>query len=472
MYSRVKRLNFKTTKYNLIIGLYDGKNSYQELDELFGGVISKSIKKGEISTNAGTVTEINTLGKIRASRIYFVGLGKASETTKEVIRKSFSSLSKKLEGENILVFDTFECRKIKQEDFAELIAETVEIGKYKFDEFKSNKKNKEITILVNSQKDYSEYFARGLILGQATNNARTLVNKPHNHMNAIDLAEYAVSVAKENNLEIKVYDKREIEKMKMGAFLAVNKGSLVPPKLIYIKYQGKEKWENPIALVGKGLMFDTGGYNLKSNSKNMKTDMAGSASVLGAIEAIAKLKIKENVMVIIAATDNMIGKDAYLPDDIITSAKGKTIEIFSTDAEGRLTLVDAVWFAQKEGAKRVVDIATLTGSIVAALGQGYVGAFTNKKTFLNKLEKISIDNGEPVWHMPIGKHFEKAIKGKIADINNAGVRLGGACAAAAFIQEFIEEGTEWIHLDIAGTAATKDTSATGVMVRSLTKLME
>jgi leucyl aminopeptidase len=258
----------------------------------------------------------------------------------------------------------------------------------------------------------------------------------------------------------------------MGAYLAVNQGSLVPPKFIYIKYQGKDKWENPIALVGKGLTFDTGGYNLKPNSKNMKTDMGGSAAVLGAIEAIASLGLKENVMVIVAATDNMIGKAAYVPDDVITAANGKTIEIFSTDAEGRLTLADALWFAQKEGAKRIVDVATLTGSCVMALGTGYTGGFTNTKPFLNKLEKTSIECGEPVWHLPIGEHFEKAIKGKVADINNAGVRAGGASAAAAFLQEFIEEKTKWIHLDIAGTASSADKGATGVMVRTLAKLIE
>ncbi|XMB67847.1 leucyl aminopeptidase [Mycoplasmatota bacterium zrk1] len=473
MFERVKRLNYKTVKHALVVAAFEGKNNLAELDDLFDGKILKKIKKGEISYKTGEVTTLTTFDKTNSDVIYFVGMGKASELSLDIARKSFKRLGKKLKSNTLIVLDTFQNRKIPLNQIAELMGESITIAQYKFDELKSEKTSrKEFNIYFNCKNDYHEYFKRGIILGTATNNARTLVNKPHNYLNAEGLADYAIDLAKSNNLEIKVYDKNEIEDMGMSAFLAVNKGSLIPPKLIYIKYQGKEVWEDPIALVGKGLMFDTGGYNLKSNSKNMKTDMAGSASVLGAIEAIAKLGLKENVMVIIAATDNMIGKEAYLPDDVITSASGKTIEIFSTDAEGRLTLVDAIWFAQKEGAKRIIDVATLTGSIVGALGGAYVGAFTNEIAFLKRLEKAAKLAGEPIWHMPIGEHFEQAIKGKVADINNAGVRMGGACAAAAFLQEFVEEDTKWIHLDIAGTASKEKTGATGVMVRALTRLLE
>ncbi len=473
MFERVKRLNYRTVKNNLVVAVFEKENNIDHLDQVFNGYISKAIKKGTISTKIGEVTELIGLANIRAEKIIFVGMGKNHDVTRDVIRKVGAGVAKKIKNNDIIVVDSFINKGVKLQTLVEILAESIVIKKYVFNELKSKpKETNDMFFKYNSLKELDKEFRKGQVLGVATNSARTLVNLPHNYMNAVDLANYAVKLGERLDFDVQVIEKDEIERLGMKAFLAVNQGSLIPPKLIYIKYQGRDKWENPIALVGKGLTFDTGGYNLKPNSKNMKTDMGGSAAVLGAIEAIAELKIKENVMVIIAATDNMIGKEAFLPDDVITAANGKTIEIFSTDAEGRLTLADALWFAQKEGAHKIVDVATLTGSIVGALGSAYVGAFTNTKQFLKKLEKVSKLNGEPIWHMPIGKHFEKSIVGKVADINNAGVRKGGACAAAAFLQEFVEEKTKWIHLDIAGTAATPEKGATGVMVRSLTSLIE
>lgn len=473
MFERVKRLNYKTVKGNLVVAVFDKENKIEQLDAVFDGFITKAIKKGTISTKVGEVTEVLGLSNVRADKIIFVGMGKTGDVSRETIRKVGKGLAKKIKNNDIIVVDSFVNKTIEINVVVEVLAEAIVINKYVFNELKSkNKVSNDLFFKYNSSKGLDSNFYRGQVMGEATNSARTLVNLPHNYLNAVDLANYAVKLGEKHDIDVQIIEEDEIRRLGMGAFLAVNQGSLVPPKLIYMKYQGKDKWENPIALVGKGLTFDTGGYNLKSNSKNMKTDMGGSASVLGAIEAIASLKMKENVMVIIAATDNMIGKEAFLPDDVITAANGKTIEIFSTDAEGRLTLADALWFAQKEGAHKIIDIATLTGSIVGALGGAYVGAFTNTKQFLKRLEKVAITSGEPVWHMPIGEHFKEKIKGKVADINNGGVRLGGACAAAAFLQEFIDEKTKWIHLDIAGTAASAEKGATGVMVRSLANLIE
>ena len=473
MFERVKRLNYKTVKNNLVVAVFEKENHLQLLDEAFEGSISKALKKGLISSKAGTVTEIFGLGNVRAEKVYFVGMGKTNDVTRETVRKAGLAVASKLKNNDIIVVDTFKNKSLKLEELVEVFAESLVIGKYKFNQLKSkDNETKEMFLKYNAHKEYDAEFKRGQIFGESTNSARTLVNLPHNYMNAINLADYAVQLGERLDIDVQIIEKDEIEKMGMGAYLAVNQGSLIPPKLIYMKYQGKETWENPIALVGKGLTFDTGGYNLKPNSKNMKTDMGGSAAVLGAIEAIAGLKMKENVMVIIAATDNMIGKEAFLPDDVITAANGKTIEIFSTDAEGRLTLADALWFAQKEGAHKIIDVATLTGACVVALGTGFTGAFTNTKQFLKRLDKVAKQNGEPIWHMPITKHFHDAIKGKVADINNGGVRAGGASAAAAFLENFIEEKTKWIHLDIAGTAAKAEKGATGVMVRSLAGLVE
>ncbi len=473
MFERVKRLNYKTVKNNLVVAVFEKENNLELLDNALDGYVTKALKKGFISCKVGEITEIHGLNLLRAERVIFVGMGKTNDVTRETARTAFKALAKKIKKNDIIVMDTFSNKSLNLDDVAEIMAESIVINKYKFNQLKSKEnKQEEYFFKYNATKVHDAPFRRGQVLGQATNSARTLVNLPHNYMDAEKMADYAVELGKRLNIEVDVIEKAEIERMGMGAFLAVNQGSLIPPKLIYMKYQGKEKWENPIALVGKGLTFDTGGYNLKPNSKGMKTDMGGSAAVLGAIEAIAELGLEENVMVIIAATDNMIGKEAFLPDDVITAANGKTIEIFSTDAEGRLTLADALWFAQKEGASKIVDVATLTGACVVALGTGYVGAFTNTKQFLKRLDKVAKKNGEPIWHMPIGKHFKKSIKGKVADINNGGVRMGGASAAAAFLQEFVEDKTKWIHLDIAGTASNAETGATGVMVRSLALLIE
>ncbi len=244
------------------------------------------------------------------------------------------------------------------------------------------------------------------------------------------------------------------------------------PKLIHIEYSGDKNSTEKTALIGKGVMFDTGGYSLKPSSSmvTMKMDMGGAATVLGAIEAIARLKYPKNVMVVIAATDNRIGDHAIVPDDVIEAANGLTIEIISTDAEGRLTLADALWYAQKEGATQMIDVATLTGAIVAALGEEHIGAFTNQKIFLDKVLNVAEKNAEKIWHMPISEGHHKAIKSFSADIKNSGGRLAGASTAAAFLERFVDEKTPWIHLDIAGATYQEKTGATGRLVKTLTEL--
>ena len=338
---------------------------------------------------------------------------------------------------------------------------------------KSKKEEKSKDFFYYGETEIFKSVNKGYVLGEAINKAKDLVNTPYNYLNATDLAKLAKDLEKYDNVTVKIYDKKECETMNMGAFLGVNKGSVDEPKLISVKYQGKKDFTNPTALVGKGVMYDTGGYSLKTpqSMPGMKVDMAGSAAVICAIEAIAKLKLDANVMAIVAATDNRIGDGAIVPDDILTSASGQTIEIISTDAEGRLTLADAVWFAQKEGAKRVIDVATLTGSMVAALGKEFTGAFTNNETFLEEFKKATKVTDEPIWHMPISKGYHKTLKSEFADMKNTGGRLAGASIAGAFIEKFINKDTEWIHLDIAGTATNeKNTSGTGVMVKSFTEL--
>ena len=436
------------------------KNSIvKEIDKLLGSNLK------ELSTEP--FTTIYTLGKLKAKKIHVVNFEDLKDLKKRT--EIYTGIAK-LKGDTCVIVDSFE-----NDSYLEImqdLSEKILTENYVFEKFKSKKEEKNKDFYYYGETAIYEVVKKGYVYGDCMNHARDLVNTPYNYLNAVDLADYAKELEKHDNISVSIYNKSEIEDMNMGAYLGVNKGSIDEPKLILVKYQGKDTFDDPTALVGKGVMYDTGGYSLKTpqGMPGMKVDMAGSATVLGAIEAIARLKLKANVMAIVAATDNKIGDGAIVPDDILTAASGKTIEIISTDAEGRLTLADAVWFAQKEGAKRVIDTATLTGAMVAALGHEFTGAFTNSKEFLKELMEASVKTKEKVWEMPISSGYRKLIESKVADIKNSGGRLAGASTAAAFIEAFIEKDTKWIHLDIAGTAALEEKGATGVMVKTFTEL--
>jgi len=453
-----KTFNVMGEKKDIVLANNMENGLVKEIDKLLGNVL------GNISDKP--FTTVYTLGKLSAKRIHVVNFDKLNCNCKS--KTIFESIAL-LEDECVVLVDTFENDKYQIN--MQNLSETIMTKNYVLNTFKSKKEEKNKDFYFYGETEIYNSVKKGYVYGESVNMARDLVNTPYNYLNATDLANYAKDMEKLDNVEVTIYNKKEIEDMNMGAYLGVNAGSSDEPKFIYIKYQGLDKWENPTALVGKGVMYDTGGYSLKTpqSMPGMKVDMAGSAAVVCAINAISKLNVKANVMAIVAATDNRIGDGAIVPDDIITAASGKTIEIISTDAEGRLTLADAVWFAQKEGAKRVIDVATLTGAMMMALGTEFTGAFTNNKDFLKEFKQATELVKEPIWEMPITKGYHKELKSKVADIKNKGGRLAGASQAAAFIEEFIEKDTAWIHLDIAGTAASK-LGATGVMVKSFTEL--
>lgn len=398
---------------------------------------------------------INTLGKLSMKKVVIVKEDKVLE--KDKLSKLFD-----FKEDLLVLVDTFSDVK--------LLFEVLVDSSYRFLEFKSKDKKTVGSLSYYSSEDIEKEVNEGLVYGEAINNTKELVNKPYNYLNAIDLAEYALGFKRFNNVEVTVYDKAQIEAMKMGAFLGVNKGSLEEPRLIHIRYTGDKESKEIISLIGKGVMYDTGGYSLKpvTGMPNMKCDMAGAATVLGAIEVIARLGFKKNVDIIIAATDNRIGDGAIVPDDILTAANGMTIEIISTDAEGRLTLADALWFAQKQGATKLVDIATLTGAIVAALGKEYTGVFTNNQEYLNSLISVSENTKEKLWQMPISEGYRKELKCFAADMRNTGTsRTAGASVAAAFLEKFVEDNRPWIHIDIAATAFDEKKGGSGALVKTL-----
>lgn len=489
------QIDFSENHEMMIIGVFEKPVKFEgnlaKLDQAFGGYLTELVKSGDISAKKKSLSSIHTFGKIGAKRLLFVGLGKEKSYDFEILREALGLAFKTAENGKLddaaVYLDTFVSEKVDAQDVAHAISESFALATYEFEGYKqlSNEVKKKIeTITVYSvDSDVDEIHASlivGFSFGIGTNSARTLVNLPGNMLTATDMADYARELGQEYGLEVEVLDKEELLKLGMGALLAVNQGSSEPPKMIVLKYQGKEEWKDVIGLVGKGITFDTGGYSIKTKDGivGMKTDMGGAAAVLGAMQIIGELKPEQNVVAVIPSTDNMISGNAFKPDDVITSLSGKTIEVLNTDAEGRLVLADAVTYAKHHGANYLIDVATLTGGVITALGTHTTGAFTNNEALFEQVLEATYEAGEPIWRLPIfEKDIERVRSSKIADLNNSPGREGHAIMGAAFIGEFAE-GTPWVHLDIAGTATIdKDhelgpAGATGVMARSLALLVE
>ncbi len=454
MFLKQEKFELKKEESVLLVGTASENSIVTEIIRTLGLDGEKIRKKSS--------TCVDPLGKLAAEKVIFLNEDHLKDAEKRA--KVFQALSD-IESDILVVLDAFSA------DLGELLGEGVTKALYLFDEFKSDKKPE---ISVRYVGGSADSFEKGIVIGESVNFTRTLVNRPYNKLNAKKLGEIAKSFEEYDNVSVRVLGKKEIEALNMGAFLGVNMGSTDEPQLIHVTYNGDTSTDEQTALVGKGVMYDTGGYSLKGvqSMPTMKMDMGGAATALGAIKAVARLGIKANVSAIVAATDNRIGDDAIVPDDILTAANGTTIEIISTDAEGRLTLADALWYAQEEGATRIIDMATLTGAVVGALGTNIVGGFSNNDDFYNVFETTVKASGEKVWRLPIDPAHHKAIESPFADIKNSGGRAAGSSVAAAFLQKFVSDDVPWIHLDIAGTAFEKDKGGTGVMVKSLTKFFE
>ncbi len=296
-------------------------------------------------------------------------------------------------------------------------------------------------------------IARGLAIGQAVNVARRLANEPANKMTPSHVAEEAKALAKASGVRCEVFDEAACRKLGMNSFLSVAQGSHQPPRLVVLRYQGRPGKGYDIAFVGKGITFDSGGISIKpaEDMHKMKADMTGAASVIAALCALGSLRPKVNAIAVAPCTENLPGGAATKPGDVFTAMSGKTVEVINTDAEGRLVLVDGISYAQRQGAKRVVDVATLTGAIVVALGDHFTGLFGKPASFVDTVREVATAAGDRVWPMPLTDEYRDQIKSDVADLKNTGGRQGGAITAAAFLDSAVEEGTEWAHLDIAGT---------------------
>jgi leucyl aminopeptidase len=321
-------------------------------------------------------------------------------------------------------------------------------------------------------------ITRAQVIAEAQNFARDLVNEPANKLTPAALAEAAKEMASENSLDCEVLDQAAMEKLGMGSLLGVARGSSNPPFLIVLRYRpAKTFGSDHLALIGKGVTFDTGGISIKpaDGMEKMKYDMAGAGATIGAMKAIAQLKPSVQVTAYIPTVENMINGDAQRPGDIVTTLAGKTVEVLNTDAEGRLILVDAITYAKQNGATHIVDAATLTGAIGIALGHYNMGAFTNNQEFLEKFLAVVKTAGEKAWQLPMDEEYKEYLKSAFADLPNIGGRYGGSITAAWFLREFADP-TPWVHLDIASTAWLDDGRAwlskgpSGVAVRSFVQL--
>ncbi len=459
------------------------------LDKTLDGAISQLVSQGEIKGKLNEITIIHSLGKLPTARVVVVGLGKKQELTLDKVRGVVAETCRLLRQKRIDSIATIAqgtgTAGINPGDSAQAITEGTLLGIYSFRKHMTKEAEYgEIKRLAIVDADETKLPAlkqgvnKGRVLAEATNLARDMVNEPANYMTPSHMADKATEIAKNYGLEISLLEQGQMEELGMGALLGVARGSRQPPKLIVLNYKGGDSDQIDVALVGKGITFDSGGISIKPSEKmgEMKGDMAGGASVMAAISAIAQLKPKINATAIIPAAENLPDGNALKPGDILTAMNGKTIEIISTDAEGRLALADALGYANKLGAKSLVDVATLTGACIIALGNICTGAFGNNQELVEKVLAAGAEAGELIWQMPMYEEYKEQNKSNVADIKNTGGRPAGAITAAQFVGAFAGD-TPWVHLDIAGTSMTDKErnyqvkGATGVPVRTLVNLV-
>ena len=443
----------------LVINMFEGETTSQELANKYA--LEEDNFKGKFKNTY----LLQTYDKIPARKILVIGMGKKDEMTLDRAREIGAKITNKvksIQAKSVAIdFD-------EMEDYIGAVAEGLLIGDYKFDKYKSDKKEeKEIEVFLNIEEADLQYAEIAI---SAMNMARDLANEPAALVTPTKLAEIAQSL----DLQTTIYSDYELEDMNMGAFTAVAKGSSEEPKFIHIKYQPKEA-KKKIAIIGKGITFDAGGLDLKpaSSMLTMRDDMSGAACVLAVMSKIKELNADIEVHGIIAACENMPGCSAYKPGDILTARNGKTIEVDNTDAEGRLTLADALCFACELGVDEVIDIATLTGACMVALGTQAAGIMGNDEELIDNLIDAAEDAGERYWPLPMYDEYKDSLKSEIADMKNTGSRWGGASTAGLFLENFVKPEQKWAHIDIAGVAFLDSAQkyfikgATGAGVRAL-----
>lgn len=486
---KIKVLNAELKEQScdvLVVGVWEMTETLSgviaSVDEALGGIISEFvIKKDKFRGKYKETYLLQTYGKIPANKVLVVGLGEKEKFTSNKLRELSAKIVKKvltIKAKKVCI----DLGKLEFDAFisGQVVAEGALIGDYSFDKYKTKEEDKDDNekldefILVEKDSEKFNKLNEGVLKGEAIANAmsfaRNLSNEPAQYATPTKLAEIAKKI---EGIKTKVYEKEEIERMGMGAFLAVGRGSSQSPKFIHMKYTPVNP-KKKIAIIGKGITFDSGGLDLKpaSSMLTMKDDMSGSACVLSVMNSLRYFNPNVEVHGLIATCENMPGCSAYKPGDILTAKNNKTIEIDNTDAEGRLTLADALCYACEIGVDEVIDIATLTGACVVALGSHATGIMGNNQDLIDKLIKVGEENGERLWQLPMFEEYFDSLKSDVADMKNTGGRQGGASVAGLFLQKFVK-GVSWAHLDVAGTAFLEKPQkefikgATGVGVRTL-----
>ena len=473
----------------LVVPIFENEDEEDDLlvalDEKLGGLIKELKSTEEWAAKAGQISVIYRPEKLKTARLILLGAGKKEDYNSRSIRSLMMTAVHKVKGYNLKKVAFYRRSQEEAKLAAQAAVEGVILATYEADDYKTEDKSKnfveEILFVSGEDMDVAEveaYMARGEILGNATNMARRLVNEPGNRVNPSRLAQAATEVAAKCNLQIEVWGEPELEDKGMGAVLAVARGSDEPARFIILRHFGASDSEaKPIVLVGKGVTFDSGGISLKpaQSMEEMKGDKAGACAVLAAMQAIALMGLKKNVVGLIPAVENLPGGRAQRPGDVIRALSGKTIEVINTDAEGRLILADALSYGRQLEAEFMVDIATLTGAVVIALGKIRAGVFCNDEELFERVSRASERSGEKVWRMPLDDEYRKEIESSIADIKNVGHRWGGAITAAKFLQEFVGD-VPWCHIDIAGVDLFKGEASikgpTGFGVRTLVEIVD
>ncbi|MFH1406784.1 MAG: leucyl aminopeptidase [Candidatus Omnitrophota bacterium] len=481
------------TKYAcdaVIVNLFEGVSSpggaTGAADHALGGLITQLIKDGEITGTLNQVCVIHTQGKLAAKRCVIVGLGKPADFKYDRIRQVSAEALKAL-------------RKIGAKQVATVIhgagvggldvklatgalVEGAILGLYRFGKYIREKSPDidELAILEqdkNKIKDAQDGAERGKILADATNLARDLINEPANCLTPEELVTRAKEIARKGNLECQVFDKAKMRELGMGAILSISEGSDKGAFLVVLKYHGGAS-KNTIGLVGKGVTFDSGGLSIKpaASMETMKTDMSGAAAVLATMDAVSQLKPKINVCAIISALENMPSGHAARPGDVVAAMNGKTIEVITTDAEGRMILADAICYAKKLNLSPIIDIASLTGSCGQALGSLASGLFGNDNALMDRIKSAAQASGERLWQLPMFDEYNELLQSNVADIKNVGGRDAGATLGALFLEFFVED-TPWVHLDFGRTSFEEKEKpyqpkgARGALVRTLVNFL-
>ena len=473
---RVKQVRIESeTADAVVLTHFQGDETLLEegvkIDRLLGGAVRELLKSGEFQGKLNQTVVLHSQGKLPAKRIVLLGLGRRADAKLDSIRQAMGTAVKRIRQAGARSFLTpLHGRSIPDAsdlELAQAMTEGALLGTYQFTAYRTNSNGEEaacvdrMTVMepaAGAHADLKEGVRRGIAAAEATVFVRDLCNHPSNIMTPSRIAAEARQIAKERNVRLKILERRDAEKLGMGAFLGVARGSHEPPKFIVLEYGGvpsakrNGRQRGPIVLVGKTITFDTGGISLKpaENMEQMKADMTGGAEVLATVRAAARLRLPLHVIGILPATENMPGGRAIKPGDILKTLSGLTVEVQNTDAEGRLILADGLNYATRLKPSAIVDIATLTGACVVALGQFAIGMFGNNEALKSRIQRSGLKAGERVWEMPLWDEYFEQLKSDVADMRNIGGRGGGMITAALFLSKFVGE-CPWVHLDIAST---------------------